>query len=86
MCHSAASMFLRSTNRKKDGQNHRYFRIVENRRLSSGKTAVCSQKRLPRRIKFRGLLQMLAGRMHKDVLFAERTVPAAKAFLLTWRS
>jgi transposase len=39
MCHSAASMFLRSTNRKKDGKNHRYFSIVENRRLSSGKTA-----------------------------------------------
>jgi transposase len=32
-------MFLRSTNRKKDGKNHRYFSIVENRRLSSGKTA-----------------------------------------------
>jgi transposase len=39
MCHSAASMFLRSTNRKKDGKNHRYFSVVENRRLSSGKTA-----------------------------------------------
>ncbi len=32
-------MFLRSTNRKKDGKNHRYFSVVENRRLSSGKTA-----------------------------------------------
>src|SRR3954468_9253169 len=39
MCHSAASMFLRSTNRKKDGKDHRYFSVVENRRLSSGKTA-----------------------------------------------
>src|ERR1700687_4269870 len=39
MCHSAASMFLRSTNRKKDGKSPRYFSIVENRRLSSGKTA-----------------------------------------------
>src|SRR3954452_3934062 len=39
MCHSAASMFLRSINRKKDGKDHRYFSIVENRRLSSGKTA-----------------------------------------------
>jgi transposase len=37
--HSAASMFLRSTNRKKDGKDHRYFSVVENRRLSSGKTA-----------------------------------------------
>lgn len=32
-------MFLRSTNRKKDGKHHRYFSIVENRRLSGGKTA-----------------------------------------------
>lgn len=39
MCHAAASMFLRSTNRKKDGKDHRYFSVVENRRLSSGKTA-----------------------------------------------
>ncbi len=32
-------MFLRSTNRKKDGKDHRYFSIVENRRVSTGKTA-----------------------------------------------
>src|SRR6185437_8574602 len=32
-------MFLRSTNRKKDGKDHRYFSIVENRRLPGGKTA-----------------------------------------------
>jgi transposase len=32
-------MFLRSTNRKKDGKDHRYFSVVENRHLSSGKTA-----------------------------------------------
>jgi len=36
---SAASMFLRRINRKKDGKDHRYFSVVENRRLSSGKTA-----------------------------------------------
>jgi len=30
-------MFLRSTNRKKDGKEHRYFSVVENHRLSSGK-------------------------------------------------
>ena len=30
-------MFLRSTNRKKDGKDHRYFSIVENRRVSAGK-------------------------------------------------
>src|SRR5580658_4122199 len=37
MCHSAG-MFLRSTNRKKDGKDHRYFSIVENRRLLGDKT------------------------------------------------
>ncbi len=31
-------MFLRSINRNKDGKNHRYFSIVENRRLSGAKT------------------------------------------------
>ena len=35
---SVVSMFLRSNNRKKDGQDHRYFSIVENHRISSGKT------------------------------------------------
>jgi hypothetical protein len=32
-------MFLRSTNRRNDGKDHRYFSIVENRRLPGGKTA-----------------------------------------------
>jgi len=32
-------MFLRSTNRNKDGKQHRYFSVVENRRLSTGKMA-----------------------------------------------
>lgn len=32
-------MFLRSTNRKKDGKDHRYFSVVETLRLSSGKMA-----------------------------------------------
>ena len=31
-------MFLRSTNRKKDGKDHRYFSVVENRRIESGKS------------------------------------------------
>jgi transposase len=31
-------MFLRSTNRKKDGKDHRYFSVVENQRVSAGKT------------------------------------------------
>lgn len=30
-------MFLRATNRRKDGKDHRYFSIVENRRVSSGR-------------------------------------------------
>jgi transposase len=32
-------MYLRSTTRKKDGKLHRYFSVVESRRLSTGKTA-----------------------------------------------
>ena len=32
-------MFLLSTNRRKDGKDHRYFSVVENRRLPGGKTA-----------------------------------------------
>ena len=32
-------MFLRSTNRRKDGKDHRYFSVVENRRIACGKTA-----------------------------------------------
>jgi hypothetical protein len=32
-------MFLRSTRRKKDCKDHRYFSIVESHRLSSGKMA-----------------------------------------------
>src|ERR1039458_10617016 len=31
-------MFLRSIHRKKDGKEHRYFRIVENHRIASHKT------------------------------------------------
>lgn len=31
-------MFLRATNRRKDGKDHRYFSIVENRRVSGGRT------------------------------------------------
>src|SRR3970040_331326 len=31
-------MFLRGTNRRKDGKDHHYFSVVENRRVSSGKT------------------------------------------------
>jgi transposase len=31
-------LFLRSINRKKDGKDHRYFTVVENQRVSGGKT------------------------------------------------
>lgn len=31
-------MFLRSTNRRKDGKDHRYFSVVENQRVSRNKT------------------------------------------------
>jgi transposase len=31
-------MFLRSTNRKKDGKSHRYFSVVENQRVAGDKT------------------------------------------------
>src|SRR5438874_3165374 len=31
-------VFLRKTNRKKDGKDHRYFSVVENRRLVGGQT------------------------------------------------
>jgi hypothetical protein len=30
-------MFLRATNRRKDGKDHRYFSVVENRRVSGGR-------------------------------------------------
>jgi hypothetical protein len=32
------AVFLRSTNRKKDGKDHRYFSVVENQRVSGNKT------------------------------------------------
>ena len=32
-------MFLRSTNRKKDGKEHRYFSVVENQRIAANKVA-----------------------------------------------
>jgi hypothetical protein len=32
-------MLLRNTNRKKDGKEHRYSSVVENRRVAGGRTA-----------------------------------------------
>ena len=37
--HAASEMFLRSNTRRKDGKQHRYFSVVESRRLRSGKVA-----------------------------------------------
>jgi len=34
---SGVSMFLHGNNRKKDGKDHRYFSVVENQRVPSGK-------------------------------------------------
>jgi transposase len=45
--HSAVDLFLRSTNRKKDGKNHRYYSIVENQR-------VCGQKTVQRTVLYLG--------------------------------
>jgi hypothetical protein len=38
----AAILFLRCTIRNKDGERHRYYIIVENRHLTSGKVAQCT--------------------------------------------
>ena len=35
---NARDVFLRQTNRRKDVKDHRYFSLVENRRLTSSKT------------------------------------------------
>ena len=37
VCHSAGSMYLRFQERKKDGKTHRYWTVVESRRLQNGK-------------------------------------------------
>lgn len=34
---SECGMFLKESNRRKDGKDHRYYRIVENRRMNSGR-------------------------------------------------
>ena len=37
ICHSAWEMFLRGNTRKKDGKLHRYYTVVESRRVGSGR-------------------------------------------------
>ena len=36
-CYAPRTMFLRCTNRKKDGKEHRYWSMVENRRVAGGR-------------------------------------------------
>src|SRR6202521_3492481 len=57
-------MFLRATTRKKDGKEHRYFSVVENRRVSGGRV-------LQRHVLYLGEIngsQELAGRRSIEVL------------------
>jgi hypothetical protein len=37
-CCQKGGMFMRSTTRYKDGKNHRYFSVVENRRVRDGRS------------------------------------------------
>ena len=37
MCIDSHTMFLRQTQRKKDGKTHSYWNIVENKRLDDGR-------------------------------------------------
>ena len=39
MCYCLGIMYLRCTTRRKNGKRHRYWSVVESRRLSGGKTA-----------------------------------------------
>src|SRR5687768_4032020 len=79
------AMFLRSTVRKKDGKTHRYFSVVENRRLTSGKVAQRTVLYLgeindSQEIAWRKTLDVVdetAARATKLSLFAEdREIPA----------
>src|ERR1700741_3610008 len=70
-------MFLRSTNRHKDGKDHRYFSVVENRRLPGGQTA-------QRTVLYLGEIndsQQAAGRKTLDVFDeAEQRFPSMSLF------
>jgi hypothetical protein len=61
-------MFLRSTNRKKDGKDHRYFSIVENRRVPGGENG---GKLLNRSLNEDPRLAKLADRIILSILLAK---------------
>jgi hypothetical protein len=74
-------MFLRSCNRKKDGKDHRYFSIVENRRLDSGRTAlylgeINDQQQAAWRWKFSMRTGFPAYCSHGEQLFVRRNAPS----------
>ncbi len=69
-------MFLRATTRKKDGKEHRYFSVVENRRASGGRV-------LQRHVLYLGEInssQELAWRRSIEVL--DETTRAARTLAL----
>jgi len=68
-------MFLRATTRKKDGKEHRYFSVVENKRLSGGRV-------LQRHVLYLGEInssQELAWRKSIEVLDQSASVPRTLA-------
>jgi hypothetical protein len=68
-------MFLRATTRKKDGKEHRYFSVVENKRLSGGRV-------LQRHVLYLGEInssQELAWRKSIEVLDQSARVPRTLA-------
>ncbi len=69
-------MFLRATTRKKDGEEHRYFSVVENKRVSGGRV-------LQRHVLYRGEInssQELAWRRSIEVL--DEATQAARTLAL----
>src|ERR1700689_2704677 len=69
-------MFLRATTRKKDGKEHRYWSVVENRRVAGGRVA-------QRHVLYLGEInssQELAWRKSIEVL--EDGVPAPRTYAL----
>ncbi len=70
-------VFLRSTNRKKDGKDHRYFSVVENRRVSGGQT-------IQRTVLYLGEIndqQQAAWRKNLEVFDEQAQHPTTKALL-----
>jgi len=70
-----AAMFLRSTSRKKNGKQHRYWSIVENKRLADGRVA-------QRHVLYLGEInssQELAWRKSIEVLEEGKTKPSTLA-------